>query len=240
VEYSEISKHERQITSRFQIENQNQRKRILILVLGVSLGFVFCNLRFAQAASPATQSSTQIPTWFADLANRDAKVRDQARYNLMGITRDDLATLRQLVQKNRPLAPSQAVALRDIVMQVYLAGETYQPFPGSSGFLGVVYQGTVSNLAPDPPDDELRGVVVINRMPGFCSFRALQDGDVIVGVVDDAGQEHPVRAQRDLGAAITSCRAGDTVHMRRADDHGGYHAERATRVGAAWDSTAAR
>src|SRR5689334_16996892 len=79
----------------------------------------------ALAQAPATQPTTQptaetaaIRKWLADLASPDSSVRGGARAKMMTLTRDDLPTLQKLVEDSRPLAPSQAIAIRQIVQEV--------------------------------------------------------------------------------------------------------------------------
>src|SRR5438045_6545092 len=131
------------------------------------------------ADPPATRPANAIATWFGDLANRDPAVREKARSNLMGLKRDDLRALRNVVKESRPLAPSQAIVLRDVVMHVFLTGEAYAG-NRRSGFLGVQL---VSNFpvgdGTEPPEP---GVVVVHRMPGVCAVRALQDAAMRLGV----------------------------------------------------------
>jgi hypothetical protein len=215
---TEIRNSKNEIRGKSEIQNPKSQislhaivSSFLPLAFGICIVFLFSTFGFAQTTPPATNPASNISSWFTDLANRDAKVRDQARYNLMGINRDELQTLCAQVKAKLPLAPSQAVALKEIVTHVFLATESYPPFPGTGGFLGVSYQG-VSRLA-DPVDDDVNGVVVMDRMAGFCAYRVLQDGDVLVGVIDDAG-EHPIRTREDLGTAVNRCRSGDTIRLQ--------------------------
>jgi hypothetical protein len=165
-------------------------------------------LEFSRAAT--TRPSDQIASWFSDLANKDAAVREQARVNLMGISRADLQTLRRLVEANRPLAPSQAMALREIVVQVHQSTEPYEPVPDRQGFLGVPLRDVTMVL--DGTDDEGQaGVLVTDRIPGFCAYRFLQNGDVIVGITEAA--DRPIRKGTDLTEIIKICRGGDTIHL---------------------------
>src|SRR5438874_9217234 len=76
-------------------------------------------------AAPSTQRSADIRRWFEQLGDPDPVVRDSARQNLMGLPRSDLAELRRVIIENRPLAPAQATALREIVTHVYLASQRY-------------------------------------------------------------------------------------------------------------------
>ncbi len=129
---------------------------------------------------------------FAKLADPDPKVRDQARQDLMGINADDLPKLRQLVIEHLPLSPDQLAALRDIVMQAYLAGEKYPAGDRSINPAGVE---TDSNGTESPfflgltwgkditdATDARLGVTVDERLPGFPSYRFLRKGDMILGV----------------------------------------------------------
>jgi hypothetical protein len=193
-----------QIRNEFEISNF--KFGIWILMLGISLGFVICDLGF----SSTTRPSDQLTTWFYDLANKDASVREQARVGLMGISRDDLQTLRKLVETNRPLAPSQAMALREIVMQVYESTEPYEAVKDEPGFLGVPLRD--ASIVLDSTDDDTQaGVLVTDRIPGFCAYRFLQNGDVIVGITDSPGKA--IRKATDLTEIIKLYRGGDTIHM---------------------------
>ena len=120
-------------------------------------------------ASPPTTKPTgsdQMSNWFKDLANRDPSVR-QTHKALMGISRDDLKPLRTIVEKSRPLAPSQAAALHDIVEQVFLAGDRYPEFPNHPGFLGVRFETPMAMVLEANGDQENSGVVVASCIPGF-------------------------------------------------------------------------
>jgi len=176
--------------------------------LVICLAFRFSDFGFA-ATSPTTKPDP-ITTWFQDLANRDATVREQARINLMGISRDDLEKLHTLVEADRPLAPSQAMALREIVDQVYQATDPYEPFEDHSGFLGVP-QTTSAVVLDGGEDDSQGGVLVAKRIPGFCAYRFLQDGDMIVGIAEATNR--PIRAWNDLTGIIKNYKGGDTIHI---------------------------
>ena len=65
---------------------------------------------------------------------------------------------------------------------------------------------------------DARTFVVLARIPGFCSFRLLQDGDIIVGVVEQP--DEPIDSPRDLIMAVTKVAAGQTLTfevLRRAE-----------------------
>jgi hypothetical protein len=176
------------------------------------------------AASPATRpgalDAETIRAAFADLDDPDATKRRQAYERLMGMTRADLDAFRNVVDQARPLAPSQAAVLREIVSQAFLSGEPYKPLP-HAGFLGVKLQvvavttpvdDPAPNAAPaaanapaevDPFHAQLRGgavgadtgrvgILIYERVPGFCGARSLVDGDVILSIVG-----HPLRMTAD-------------------------------------------
>ena len=171
----------------------------------------------ALAQAPATQPSTQpadttaIHRWLADLASPDSSVRDNARSKMMTLTREELPTLQKLVEESRPLAPSQAIAIRQIVQEVYLAGEPYQA-EENKGFLGILMDGSAGlrdfdhgDVHGDP------GVVVAERIPGFCASRMLLDGDVILGTTN------PRLMFTDSTALVNAIQAvlpGETIHLQ--------------------------
>jgi hypothetical protein len=142
---------------------------------------------------PATQPTTQthatvhaphLRAWFAELADPDADIRAAAFTRLLGLSRADLEGLREVVEQSRPIAPAQAAALHDIVIHVYLSGEEYE-IGAAQGFLGVksLHQGLEAlRLGEVPPGDD-GGVAIGERLPGFCGFQSLRDGDMILGVV---------------------------------------------------------
>jgi hypothetical protein len=164
------------------------------------------------ASPPTTKPADQITTWFKELANRDPVVRQDARVALMGISRDELNILRTIVEKNRPLAPSQAAALHDIVEQVFLAGEPYPMFPNHPGFLGVRFENPLATMLDGNDERTSSGVVVASCIPGFCANRYLQSGDVIIGIAEIANAR--IRTKDDLINLIGDTSAGDVVHLQ--------------------------
>ena len=138
-----------------------------------------------------------------DLDRSDPSVRDDARNELMGIERADLPKLKQVIEQGRPLRPSQRVILHDAVMQSFLAGEPYEALP-DHGFLGIGF------------DDEqfdynfgYTGVEIRHRMPGFCAYQCLRDGDIIKGIVADPPM--PIRAPVDIQQTVPRFQGGQTV-----------------------------
>jgi hypothetical protein len=169
--------------------------------------------------APATQAdaddSASLPPirqCFAQLSDADPDVRDQAMDQLMGLSRDDLPLLQQVVQEAAPLPPAQIEALRKIVNQVYLSADKY-PANQRLGFLGI--RTGITNLTAVDPGAEnsaARGIVVLKRIPGFCGARFFRDGDIIIGIDEAPGvtfaePDSFVQAIRDAGP-------GSTLHLQ--------------------------
>lgn len=181
--------------------------------------------------SPA-ELRAAMPKLFADLASNDPAARENARVTLMGMSRRDLAGFEQIVRENLPLVPAQAAVLREIVTHAFLSGEEY-PAVEREGFLGVrlLEVSVVSNKddqrdpqaqndEPNPFDPRrplttgpaTTGVLIVERMPGFCGSRSLQDGDVVLGIVERPGE--PVRNPTEMRDKVTSFKAGETIHFQ--------------------------
>jgi hypothetical protein len=166
----------------------------LLLVTVVALG----------ARPPATtQSSDQIRAWYLQLADRDPEVREQARINLMGIKRRDLPALEKVVADSRPVRASQAAVLYDIVTHVHMAGEPYKVAPNTGGFLGLRGLQTWDS----PP-----GIVVDVRIQGFCAYRMLREGDVIVGIEEMPGIQFST--SNELTGVLSGVDPGTTLTFR--------------------------
>jgi hypothetical protein len=166
-------------------------------------------------AGPATRPSGQIEKWVEQLADRDPSARDAARDALMGMSPADLPVLRAVLEKSQPLAPSQAGSLREVVTQVYLAGQSYAPAAVRQGFLGVMLLplGPRGWAPADAADDAfMPGVLVGERLPGFCGFRALRLGDVVTGV-RSAGNLIKTETQQSLQNAIASTPPGEAISL---------------------------
>ncbi len=189
------------------IFRQNLATTSAFLVLCLQ-AFVFLS---AQTTRPDTSRHDRIAKWFAQLSEPDPAARDRARYELMGLTRDDLPVLRSIVEASRPLLPSQAVVLRDIVTQVHLSGEPY-PANRDAGFLGVRMHATAVSVSSKEDDARSEpAVVILERLPGFCGFRALQEGDVLLAINSDPPLR--IRQPNDLSAAIQGFSAGETIEL---------------------------
>jgi hypothetical protein len=206
VKHTELTTH----TATTHKESSNFKFEVFKLIVGAFLCVVICDI-VSFASSPPASQPDKLATWFSDLANKDASVREQARVGLMGISRDDLQTLRKLVETNRPLAPSQAMALREIVMQVYESTEPYEAVENKPGFLGVPLPITSAIGLDATDEDSQAGVLVTDRIPGFCAYRFLQNGDVIVGITEAPGKA--IRKSTDLTEIIKLHKGGETIHM---------------------------
>src|SRR4051812_10372081 len=91
----------------------------------------------APATQPAAaQSIASIKRLIRELAADNYPARDGARLALMGLQRAELGKLREAIKQSLPLERSQVIVLHEIVTQVYLAGDLYQPEEDGMGFLG--------------------------------------------------------------------------------------------------------
>jgi len=166
----------------------------------------------SQPAAAADSRRATIAKNLEELASPDPQVRESGRAALMRLSRQDLPELRGVIEKARPLLPSQAGALQLIVREVYLAGEKYNAEP--RGFLGIMMDMSAAFQQDFVPENEdgrrSMGVVVADRIPGFCAARRLLDGDVILGL---ANPFKPFRQSDDLKLAIGQIPPGKTVRL---------------------------
>ena len=164
----------------------------------------------AAAAPGPAQTLATVKTLLAQLAADDYPTRERARVELMGLSRADLDLLRDAVKQSLPLQPSQVVVLRDIVTQIYLAGDLYVAEADGKGFLGVHLP-----FWGHPDERGLlnveRGVAVVSRLPGFCAYRMLQDGDVLLSLTTADGRVARFNTGQELIDAVTGVNAGQTV-----------------------------
>jgi hypothetical protein len=176
-------------------------------------------LLIAAVASAADRAATSRPAdqlrdWFEQLSHSDPQVREQAKINLMGLKREELGALRQLVEESRPIAPSQEAALHEIVVHVYLSTDPYPRLQPPVGFLGVMLEniGTPWDAGdPAKPGDEVSGVLVQDCVPGFCGFRYLRPGDLVKGVGADLVV--PVTMDTELRQAVQQTGAGKAITL---------------------------
>jgi hypothetical protein len=165
------------------------------------------------AASPDTARAGRIAGWFGDLADPDAAVRERAEQALLTMPTEDLPLLREAVAKARPVAPTQAAVLHDVVIHVFLTGQQYERSVG--GFLGLKEPGDhqVPLSQTDGPDAATggTGVPVGERIPGFAAYSVLRPGDVIVSLRDARGQRLRMADWGQLLVVIQQHQAGQRV-----------------------------
>lgn len=170
------------------------------------------------AARPAKLPAEKITQWFNDLDDTAPAVRDAARVALMGLPREQLDVLHELATKNKPLTASQAAGLREVVVHVFLTGEPYAQEP--MGFMGVrladFHQRTVSVVQPDPGDaaPAMAGpcVIIAERKPGFCAYQALQDNDLVLGVI--GADVEPIQTLIDLQQRVKQTTPGESITLQ--------------------------
>jgi hypothetical protein len=189
-------------------------------------------LSFLLGASPATTQRAKVSTtrastrhfipstqerqkamagWFAALSHTDPREREEARQSLLTLEREDLPALHKLVEDSRPLSPSQAAALHDIVVHVYLSGEEY--VRSNKGFLGVKLgaTGPSDGEENEQQNQPMRGAIIVDRIPGFAGFRAFQNGDVVLSIRERP--EATIESVLDFQSVIMTSPAGTTLHM---------------------------
>jgi len=205
------------------------------LIFFVLLMLVSTTSAFAQtlATLPTTRAvlgsasitPETIPVAYLQLANGDALQRYEAKLHLMGLTREQLPTLLAAVRSNLPVTPTQALALRDVVLQAHVASERLEPdlskdtnsnIAGPKGFLGLAPQ--IMNRPFIRDGERLAvndGVQFESRTPGFCAYRWLQDGDVILAIGRD-GDDQMLRVASFtvLSNAVRATAPGTTIQMK--------------------------
>jgi hypothetical protein len=183
---------------------------------GVRIAFVsICLVTLGGAAAgtptsqPAQGETNLLDSLVRNLGNPDPRVRDAGRTALLRLRREDLAELKKAMAKSRPLLPAQTSALRVIVRQIYLAEEKYNT--DGHGFLGIIMDGSNpdADLVPGNDTTDL-GVVVTERIPGFCAARWLLDGDIVLGM---ARPFVPFHRTNDLRTTIGPMKPGTNVGL---------------------------
>jgi hypothetical protein len=149
-----------------------------------------------------------ITRWVSQLADARQDVRDVARQKLLALRRKDLATLRGVVQQRLPLSPAELEPLRDIVLHVYLSEESYVA-DHSTGFVGVVFDDDQREIELETGAVEIR-----RRIPGFCGYRYLEDGDLVLAIGMNSNGMVEVRAHQDMISVVKQYSAGQTVLFR--------------------------
>jgi len=186
--------------------------RIWLVVIAMTVAAGPVSASEAPALRPPTTApaSETWPKLFAELASADLQTRDTARITLMRLTRADLPAVRDMVVKSRPILPAQAAALHEIVQEIYLAGEKYETTP-QQGFLGIMMDELPrADLVPENDLHRPIGVIVADRIPGFCAARNLISGDIILGI---ASPFTPFRSMEDLKNAVGGSPPGTVVGL---------------------------
>ena len=191
-----------------------------VLSAGLALFALIVVPLVCRAGGPSSQpAQRQTPDglmskWLADLASPDAQVRETARVHLVRLRRSDLPAFERVVQRSAPLAPSQALLLKQIVQEIYLSGENDYEKDAGHGFLGILMDSpgfqARADLAPQHEGSASPGVVVADRIPGFCASRMLLDGDVILGTTDPP---QVFTNSDELRASIGVLEPGTTVRL---------------------------
>lgn len=181
---------------------------LLLMMLALPAHLLRADLPATQPA--VTERDTQLRHWVMDLASPEAPTRQLARLNLMALKPSELPDLKRVCAALVPLTRAQIESLKEIVGQLYLAGEVEKARnDGTAGFVGVrLGLGVISGQQREGTG----GIVVYRRIIGFVGYRTLQDGDIIIGL-----QEAPdVRMGQveDFIQAVASRRAGDKIQLR--------------------------
>lgn len=149
----------------------------------------------------------------AQLADRNAEVRDTARRELMGMAPSELPMLRELAVAAKPLGLSQQQGLHEVVLYVRARGHILQARQTTSPFLGIRYPNPLDNdLAPAAPEQSPPGIPVISRVVGFAGYRYLEEGDILLAM-GPPDHPDPLRRRVDLENVMRVLRAGDEVEL---------------------------
>jgi hypothetical protein len=169
----------------------------------------------AENSSAATQSSTpsqqELRKWIAQLGSDDPQIRRTALSKLMALNKADLPALQAAAISEHSLLPEQIAAIHQAVTQVFLSA---QPFEFAAdprldyGFLGIQM---MSGAPSQPPD----GVLVWSRIPGFVAYRMLQQGDIIVKIIQKPALPDLEMHRFDQFARIVGLmHAGDVLRLQ--------------------------
>lgn len=206
--------------------NANSRPPVFCLaslLLAPLVLAALCCGRVAAADVPTTRPATaandraDISQWLSQLANTDPALREQARDRLLRLSRKDLPRLQQVLRQEPRLAPSQMIALRQIVQEVYLAGEPYDKETDAGvqhGFLGIMMDQDPGDVQQPNDNGQAPGIIVTYRFPGFCAARMLRNGDIIVASLNpDNTLDKVFNNVHDLQTVIGSADPGSPVRL---------------------------
>jgi hypothetical protein len=189
----------------------------LALLIGAGPTSQPATTQASQVSAPKFIPSTQarqkaMADWLAALAHPDPRDREEARLSLLTLEREDLPALHKLIEDSRPLSPSQAAAMHDIVVHVYLSGEEY--VRSNKGFLGVKLGASLGAVEGEENEEQaqpIRGAIIVDRIPGFAGFRVFQNGDVVLSIKERP--ETSIESVLDFQSVIMTSPAGTTLHM---------------------------
>jgi hypothetical protein len=158
---------------------------------------------------PTTQPADTLRKWLSDLAADDGDQRRSARRNLLKMSRQDLSVIRDLIAAGAAPQPAQRQALYEIVCHVFLATE---PYPGraDTSFFGIFDYRAVDL-------GNSTGLVFAGRLIGFPAYASLEDGDVILGILEKPKID--LRALNPLESIRATVKPGETIHVRVLRDN---------------------
>jgi hypothetical protein len=170
------------------------------LKMASALSVILC----AAALSFAQAQDQVLREYVAQLGSDDSQVRENALDHLMDLKSKDLPALRSAAISQAPLTPGQIAGIRQVVTEVFLAGESYRVDPDSlGGFVGLHWD-TGNAESTD-------GVLVGERLPGFAAYRSLRSGDIIRGFADWPALK--VINSSDVTRIVRSLPPGETVRL---------------------------
>ena len=164
-------------------------------------------------ANAAEQRPTDLAHWLTLLNSREPALRSEGRQQLMGESTADLEQLRRLLTA-KPCPPAQVDALEDVVTYVVARANIGATADSGKPFLGVEFADDDFSIVTQ--DQQRPCGVPIRPLPGFVSYRYLQDGDVIIGL--GTGKDLKLTPTReDFAPALSNYSAGDkiTLHVQR-------------------------
>jgi hypothetical protein len=161
--------------------------------------------------APATQpadpvQAARLRKLLVRLGDDDPDIRQSARSALLSLSRTDLPTMRDVLKTMPTPAPGEIADIHDIAVHLFLSGEAYPAT--ADGFLGLHW------LDADPSDslNDYGGIVVDECMPGFCAYRMLRAGDIIVQIVDQPNLDLHLR--NNFVMVMATHPAGDMVRFK--------------------------
>lgn len=157
------------------------------------------------------------------LSQSEAAAREEATQKLLALRRPDLPVLLEAARAMAPLLPEAIEPLRSAVAHIYLTGEPYEALL-NTGFLGInlnpialptesVGAGGAKggeSMRVVPPELDVQGIAVTNRVPGVAGFQYLQEGDVIIAV----NGKGDFRGTEDFTMAVRGQKPGAVVRMQ--------------------------